>query len=89
MNDQYEIKPGTFSLFRVEEKESDKHPDMTGKGKTPDGELVYVAAWFRESKSGKKYLYGTIQKPREQSPSNDKPASKPTSFADMKDDLPF
>lgn len=86
MGDQYEIKDGTFALFRVEDKESDRHPDYTGKGKTPTGELVYVAGWIKESKSGKKYLSCTMQEPR------DKPAAKTVSdkvVAELKEDLPF
>lgn len=87
MADQYEIKDNTFSLFRVVEKESDRHPDFTGKG-MKDGKLVYVAAWMKESKSGKKYLSGSFSEPRTNGES--KPAEKkPTSFADMKDDIPF
>lgn len=84
MNDQYEIKDGTFSLFRVEDKESDKHPDYTGKGKFK-GEMFYVAGWVREAKSGKKYLSCTIQEPR------DNLAAKTVAdkVAELKEDIPF
>lgn len=86
--DNFEIKDNTASLFRVDDKKSDKHPDYTGKGKYK-GEMVYLSAWLKEAKSGKKYLSIAINEPREQS---NAPAGKPSggkSFADMKEDLPF
>lgn len=86
MADQYEIKDGTFTLFRVEDKESDRHPDYTGKGKTPSGELVYVAGWIKESKSGKKYLSCTIQEPRDKQPTK---TGADKVVAELKEDLPF
>lgn len=85
MSDQYEIKDGTFTLFRVEDKESDRHPDYTGKGKFK-GEMVYVAGWLKEAKSGKKYLSCTIQEPRDKQPA--KTGSDKVS-AELKEDLPF
>lgn len=87
MADAYEIKDNTFTLFRVVDKESDRHPDFTGKG-MKDGKLVYVAAWMKESKSGKKYLSGSFSEPREKTAAA-APEKKPTSFADMKEDIPF
>lgn len=87
MADAYEIKDGTASLFRVEEKESDKHPDYTGKGKYK-GEMVYLSAWIREAKSGKKYLSIAINEPREKESAPAKPSGG-KSFADMREDLPF
>lgn len=85
MSDEYEIRDNTFTLFRVTDKESDKHPDFTGKGKR-NGELVYVAAWLKESKSGKKYLSGSFSEPRNKGDS--KPASKPVNKT-LEEDVPF
>ena len=87
--DNFEIKDMSGSLFRANDKPSDKHPDYTGKAKI-NGSLLRVSAWLKESKSGTKYLSLAFSEPREQAPSsNDKPAAKPNSFADMKEDLPF
>ena len=49
----YEAKPGTFSLFKNDKKESDKHPDYRGDGKDADGNAIWVSAWLKEGKSGK------------------------------------
>lgn len=90
MADEYEIKDMSGSLFRVDEKKSDKHPDFTGKGKV-NGELLYISGWLKESKSGKKYLSLAFSEPRSGS-QEPAPAAKPAapkSFADMKDDVPF
>jgi len=48
----YEAKPGTFSLFKNDKKESDKHPDYRGDGKDADGNAIWVSAWLKEGKSG-------------------------------------
>lgn len=42
-------------LFRESEKESEKHPDMTGKLNV-EGKEYRLAGWTRESKNGKKFL---------------------------------
>ena len=51
----YEIKTNRGSLFKNDRKESDKHPDYTGKINV-EGELRYLSAWLEESGSGKKYF---------------------------------
>jgi len=46
-------KAGTFSLFKNDKKESDKHPDYRGDGKDAEGNPIWVSAWLKEGKSGK------------------------------------
>lgn len=84
----FEVKDMTGSLFRNKEKQSDKSPDFTGTVKI-NGQLLRVSAWTREAKTGTKYLSMAFSEPRDPAQAADKPASKPTSFADMKEDLPF
>ena len=50
---KYEARPGTFSLFKNQEKKTDKHPDYKGDGKDLDGNEIWVSAWLKEGKSGK------------------------------------
>ncbi len=50
---KYEAKPGTFSLFKNDKKESDNHPDYRGDGKDLDGNAIWVSAWLKKGKSGK------------------------------------
>ena len=59
----YEAKPGTFSLFKNDKKESDKHPDYRGDGKDADGNAIWVSAWLKEGKSGK--FFSLSVKPKE------------------------
>ena len=49
----YDPKPGSFSLFKNQQKQSDTHPDYSGDGKDLAGNAVYVSAWLKEGKSGK------------------------------------
>ena len=47
-----ERKDNTGVLFKVEEKQSDKHPDMTGNCLV-DGKKMDIAVWHNTSKDGK------------------------------------
>ena len=45
----------TGVLFPVENKQSDKHPNLTGNI-VIKGEKYYISAWTNTAKSGKKYI---------------------------------
>jgi uncharacterized protein (DUF736 family) len=76
------MKENTGSLFRAE-KESDKHPDYTGRIDV-NGTLFYLSAWLNESKTGKKYLALRVSEAR-----GDKPAAPAPRKQEEKEDLPF
>ena len=48
-------KDMTGVLFPVENKQSDKHPNLTGNVLIK-GEKYYISAWSNTAKSGKKYI---------------------------------
>ena len=48
-----ENKDMTGVLFMVEDRASDKHPNLTGNV-TIKGEKYYISAWTNTSKNGKK-----------------------------------
>lgn len=50
-----ENKDMTGVLFMVEDRASDKHPNLTGNV-TIKGEKYYISAWTNTSKNGKKYI---------------------------------
>ena len=50
-----ENKDMTGVLFPVENKQSDKHPNLTGNI-VIKGEKFYLSAWTNTSKNGKKYI---------------------------------
>ena len=45
----------TGVLFMVEDRKSDKHPNLTGN-LLIKGEKYYISAWSNTAKSGKKYI---------------------------------
>ena len=51
----FEPNDNEVALFINERKQSERHPDMTGKGLV-GGKEWRVAAWNNTSKGGKKYL---------------------------------
>lgn len=65
----YEAKPNTGSLFRVEDRKSDTHPEYSGSALI-GGVEYFVDAWVNEVKSGpkmgKKYFSFKF-KPKQQS----------------------
>lgn len=70
-------------LFRNEKKQSDKHPDFTGNANI-DGNEMWVSAWVKESKTGKKFFSMSF-KPKEEN--SYKPQPKKDEF--VNDDIPF
>ena len=50
-----ENKDMTGVLFMVEDRASDKHPNLTGN-LLIKGEKYYVSGWSNIAKSGKKYI---------------------------------
>ena len=65
-----ENKDMTGVLFPVEEKKSDKHPNLTGNV-IIKGEKYYVSAWTNTSKNGKKYISLKVNAEQKQQPKND------------------
>lgn len=60
----YEVKPGTFSLFKNENRtDNNNQPHYNGNGKDLNGNEFQVSAWLTESKNGKKYFSCKLQEP--------------------------
>ena len=73
----FEQKDNEGALFKEENKKSDRHPDMTGKGLV-GGTEYRIAGWSNTSKAGKKYLKVTFSLPQDNGDRNNEA-----------DDLPF
>ena len=85
------INEGKFVLFREHYDENSRRPIMKGKIEFDDGRpTLFVSAWTKEQKDGKKYLSGTIESRHERAdgppPAQDQQAN-PQSFKD--DEIPF
>ena len=61
----YELRDGSGSLFRNEKKQpGERTPDYRGDAMV-NGARVEIAAWVKESASGKKFLSLKFSEPRE------------------------
>ena len=66
-----ESKDMSGVLFPVENKQSDKHPNLTGNI-VINGEKFYLSAWTNTAKSGKKYIsLKANAEQKKQEPQND------------------
>ena len=83
---KYEIKVGTFSLFKNEKKTADNNqPHYIGNGKDLNGNDFQVSAWLTTSKSGIKYFSCKLQEPYNANNSN----NNEDNAASVETDLPF
>ena len=76
---KYEIRDMSGTLFRETEKTKETQPDYTGKVMVR-GEILRIAGWLKEGKSGKPYVSLAISEPR----SPEEPKKKA-----VHDDIPF
>jgi len=60
---KYEMKDGSFSLFKNDKKLTEKHPDYKGSIKI-NGVEHWFDAWLKEGKKGK-FLSGRIGDPKQ------------------------
>jgi uncharacterized protein (DUF736 family) len=67
----FEVKPNTGSLFKNEDKQTDRHPDFNGSIDV-NGEPFWLNGWSKTSKNGKRYLSLSI-KPKAAPPEAKKP----------------
>lgn len=86
----YEIKPNTGSLFRVEDRKSDTHPEYSGSALI-EGVEYFVDAWVNEVKSGpkagKKYFSFKFKPKQQQSGGSSRQTQQPAPIDDA--NVPF
>ncbi len=73
------------ALFKNDKKESDKHPDYTGKINF-GGKDMRLAAWIKEGQNGKFMSLTVSEFQQKEQP---KQTNRSGSLADMSDDIPF
>ena len=79
------------ALFRNEKRETEKHPEYTGKI-TIEGKDYYLSAWVNEMRNGQKYfaIKATPKVEATTATTTAQPAQPQTSTVpDPVDDLPF
>lgn len=78
-----DMKDMSGVLFRNDKKETETHPDHTGR-MLINGELYYLSAWINEAKSGQKY-FAIKAKLAEQKPKSEAPRQRRAES----DEIPF
>tara|TARA_R100000388_G_scaffold49529_1_gene37098 strand:- start:4789 stop:5031 length:243 start_codon:yes stop_codon:yes gene_type:complete len=78
----YKHKPGSGTIFKVDDKSSENYPDYKGKIVLADGEEMEIALWVKETDRGK-YFSAKIQKPYKAPETSLEESNK------SDDDLPF
>ena len=82
-------KNNSGALFRNDKRETEKHPEYTGKI-TIEGVEYYLSAWVNEMRNGQKYFAIKATPKAATAPATTAPAQPQTStIADPIDDLPF
>jgi uncharacterized protein (DUF736 family) len=69
---KYEQKDMSGSLFKNEQKQTDRHPDYSGTA-TIDGVEMFMDAWLKTADTGRKWMSFSF-KPKQQQAA--KPAAK-------------
>jgi len=59
MDNKKDMKDNTFVLFKNKDKKKDTSPDYTGHIMI-DGNRKRLSSWINETKSGDKYMKGSI-----------------------------
>ena len=85
----YEMKDGSFSLFKNDKKLTDKHPDYKGSIKI-NGVEHWFDAWLKDGKKGK-FLSGRIGDPKKQAftPKGDDEMPRSSGIQDDDMSIPF
>lgn len=82
----YEMRPGQGSLFKNDQKTTDKHPTLKGRVMLPNGEVRWVSAWTKTTDAGEKWIslsIGDLCQPQGGQ------QSAPARVVAVDDDIPF
>jgi len=92
----YEMRPGSGSLFKNDQRTTDRHPPLKGKVMLPNGEVRWVSAWSKLTSAGDKWLSLSIgdlvNQPQQTNGVSAHSQAKANGFAkqpDFDDDIPF
>lgn len=87
----FEMRPGSFSLFKNDKKEKETQPDWKGSIKLPDGTEFWFDAWTKQGTKGE-FISGKIGNPKNGS-TNQSAAFKPfpplVPATNLDDEVPF
>lgn len=56
----YEMRAGQGSLFKNENKTTDKHPNLKGRVMLPNGEVRWISGWTKTTSAGERWISVSI-----------------------------
>jgi uncharacterized protein (DUF736 family) len=90
----YEMRAGSGSLFKNDNKTSERHPDYKGKVMLPNGEVRWLSGWKKQTSAGDGWLSLAIGDPvqtaGQPAPVSNHSQAKGNAFvSNADDDIPF
>ena len=90
----YEMRAGSGSLFKNDNKTSERHPDYKGKVMMPDGQVRWLSGWKKQTSAGDTWLSLAIGDPVQAAAGGGQPMTqhsqqKANAFVANDDDIPF
>jgi hypothetical protein len=82
----YELRDGSGSLFKNENREKDTHAHYKGDIMI-DGKAYWLSAWIKDGKNGK--FMSLAAKPKEARQEQQEKPKLPGNLQDMDDSIPF
>ena len=82
-----EQRDNSGALFKNDRKESDQHPDYTGRAMI-EGVEYWLSAWIKQSGDRPKFMSISF-KPKEAKPEKPTRQAQPSRAADFDDEIPF
>jgi uncharacterized protein (DUF736 family) len=84
----YEMRAGQGSLFKNDQKTTDKHPNLKGRVMLPNGEVRWASGWDKYTEAGEKWISLSIGELCQQQ-SGGQAVAAPARVVAVDDDIPF
>ena len=82
------MRAGQGSLFKNDQKTTDKHPNLKGRVMLPNGEVRWVSGWTKTNVAGEKWISLSIGELCQQQ-SGGQAVAAPARVVAVDDDIPF
>jgi uncharacterized protein (DUF736 family) len=85
---QYQQKDMSVSLFKNEQKQTDRHPDYSGTA-TINGVEMFMDAWIKTADTGRKWMSFSFKAKEKQAKAAETPPRRFPPKSEPSDDIPW